>query len=185
MMVLGSYALGCLTLGYYLVLLTKGEDVRLLGSGSVGASNVGRELGLWGFGLTVAGDLIKGAVAVWAAERVTSGEAWKTAAMLAVVAGHVWPVQLRFQGGKGVATSTGALIFLDPWSTGGLFLLFGVARVALGNTVLAAMAAFSLLPLLSGITGQPMLRILGFAALAAMILVAHRANLREELLQDD
>lgn len=181
MVILACYALGCLTLGYYLVLFSKGKDVRLSGSGSVGASNVGRALGLWGFGLTAAGDLIKGAVAVWATERVTASDGLKIVAMLAVVVGHIWPLQLRFHGGKGVATSTGALIFLNPWSTGGLFLLFGVGLAVLRNTVLAAMAAFSILPLLSGFIGQPILQTVGFAVLAALLLFAHRQNVREEL----
>src|SRR5262249_22050721 len=107
---LGAYALGCFTTGYYLVKLRTGQDVRELGSGTVGAKNVGRVLGWPGFVLTVLGDFAKGAFAVWAVKYFTTDDHMLMLAILAVVAGHVWPVQLLFRGGKGVATSLGGLL---------------------------------------------------------------------------
>jgi len=107
---LGAYSLGCLTTGYYLVRTRTGQDLRALGSGSVGARNVGRLLGWRGFVLTVLGDFCKGALAVWAARHFTTDDRLVLLAMLAVVAGHVWPAQLHFQGGKGMATTLGALL---------------------------------------------------------------------------
>ena len=107
--VAGAYLLGCFASGYYLVRWRLGRDIRDLGSGSIGARNVGRNLGPAGFALTLLLDLAKGAVAVELPAQLHA-TAWARAlALAAVVAGHVWPVQLGFRGGKGVAPSVGAL----------------------------------------------------------------------------
>ena len=108
-----SYLLGCFTTGYYLVRARLGRDIRALGSGSVGARNVGRVLGRLGFSVTLAGDFGKGAFVMWAAPHFTTDGRLLGLAMLAVVVGHIWPAQLRFHGGKGVATSLGALLLYD------------------------------------------------------------------------
>src|SRR5215212_2060468 len=106
-LMLGAYLLGCFTTGYYLLKMRSGQDIRALGSGSVGARNVGRVLGSTGFIVTLLGDFAKGAFAVWAATHFTKDDRLIALSMLAVVVGHVWPAQLRFRGGKGVATSLG------------------------------------------------------------------------------
>lgn len=176
-----SYAVGCVTLGYYLVRTVTGMDVRQLGSGSVGAKNVGRVLGVWGFAVTFAGDLGKGALAVWATERVNPNDFLKLLAMLAVIVGHIWPAQLRFNGGKGMATAAGALLAFNPWIMAGLLAVFAVILVALRKTVLAGLGAFGILPLLSGLLTQPMVITFGFALLTLIVLFAHRQNLKKEL----
>src|ERR1041385_8259254 len=101
-----SYLLGCFAAGYYLVRMRLGEDIRELGSGSVGARNVGRVLGKTGFLLTVLSDFGKGAFAVWAARHffTPSDERLVALAMISVIAGHIWPMQLRFRGGTRTAT---------------------------------------------------------------------------------
>src|SRR5262245_30101708 len=122
-----AYALGCLTTGYYLVRLRLGLDLREVGSGTVGARNVSRVLGWPGFVLTVLGYVSIGALAVWGAEQFTTDGRLVALAMLCVVAGHVWPAQLRFHGGKGVATSLGALLVYDYHLAGAFLLAFVVA----------------------------------------------------------
>src|SRR5213082_212511 len=111
-MLLG-YALGCFTSGYYLVRWRTGDDIRWLGSGSVGATNVGRVLGRPGFFLTVLCDFFKGLFAVWLARYFQLNPTGTVLAMVAVAIGHIWPAQLWFHGGKGVATSLGALLMFD------------------------------------------------------------------------
>ena len=111
--VLGAYLLGCFAIGYYLVRARTGKDIREIESGSTGARNVGRVLGKPGFVLTAFGDFGKGVLAVWSAREWTNNNHLAALAMLAVVAGHLWPAQLRFRGGKGVATSFGALLVFD------------------------------------------------------------------------
>lgn len=179
---LGAYILGCFTTGYYYVRLRTGQDLRELGSGSVGAKNVGRLLGWKGFLITLLGDFAKGALAVWATQHYTSDKRLVELALLAVVAGHVWPVQLWFQGGKGIATSLGALLVYDyhlALTFAGLF-AFGFATVR--KTVLPGLFAFACLPLASTyMYWEPdPARIVAISVLAGLILLTHRKNLSEE-----
>src|SRR5262249_31969001 len=107
LVILAGYVLGCFTSGYYLVRWRTGEDIRLLGSGSVGATNVSGVLGWAGFFLTVSCDFAKGMLAIWLADYFQINPTATVLTMLAVTIGHVWPAQLWFRGGKGVATSLG------------------------------------------------------------------------------
>ncbi len=104
---LGGYILGCLTTGYYLVRFRLGLDIRTMESGSVGARNVGRVLGMPGFVITLLGDFAKGLLAAGMTRYFTHDDRLTGLAMLAVVMGHIWPLQLGLRGGKGVATSLG------------------------------------------------------------------------------
>src|SRR4051812_18652582 len=122
----GGYAAGCFCAGYYLVRWWTGEDVRRSGSGTAGATNAGRRLGRLGFALTFALDALKGIAVVWVAAHWFDAAA-TAAAVVAVVVGHVWPVQLRFRGGKGIATSLGAFAIYDPRIFGVVAALFLVS----------------------------------------------------------
>ncbi len=176
----GAYALGCLTTGYYLVRAVKGVDIRAEGSGAVGARNVSRVLGKSGFVVTTLGDACKGALAVWAAHRFFHDEYITALALLAVTAGHIWPVQLRFRGGKGIATSLGALCIYD-WRLAAAYLVLFATGVALARkTVLPGLAAFVGLPAAALWLNHNWFQISALILLAALIVYAHRANLREE-----
>ena len=177
---LGAYALGCFTTGYYLVKLRTGQDIRDVGSGTVGARNVGRLLGWPGFWLTVAGDFAKGAFAVWAVKYFRKDDSLLILSMIAVVAGHVWPVQLFFRGGKGVATSLGALLLYDYHLAGAFALVFAIAFAFLRRTVLPGLFAFACLPLVCMWEEHNNPRTIGISMLAALVLLAHRKNLVEE-----
>src|SRR5438876_4068176 len=144
-----AYLLGCFTTGYYLVRARLGQDIRELGSGSVGAKNVGRVLGWTGFLVTLAGDFGKGAFVMWAAQHFTTDARLLGLAMLAVVGGHVWPAQLRFHGGKGVATSLGALLVYDYHVAVAFAILFCAGFLMVRRTVLPGLFAFVCLPLVS------------------------------------
>jgi glycerol-3-phosphate acyltransferase PlsY len=182
---LGAYLLGCLTTGYYLVRARTGQDIRELGSGNVGARNVGRVLGWMGFLVTVLGDCAKGALAVGGVQYFTNDERLVTLALIAVVVGHLWPAQLRFRGGKGVATSLGALVVYDPHLALALMVAFAIAFVLLRRTVLSALFAFVCLPMVCPWLGPEPFRVraIGVSILAGLILVAHRRNLLEEMAQ--
>jgi glycerol-3-phosphate acyltransferase PlsY len=110
---LAGYAIGCACSGYYLVRLVSGEDIRRVGSGTAGATNVGRRLGPIGFAATFLLDCVKGVAVGWGTAHYGLGAAETSTAILAVVSGHVWPVQLGFRGGKGIATSLGAFAAYD------------------------------------------------------------------------
>lgn len=171
-----AYALGCFTAGYYLVRLRTGRDIRVSGSGSAGATNVGRELGRAGFMITLALDAAKGAGAVAAAKALGAPP---LAAAIAVVAGHIWPAQLGFRGGKGVAPALGALLAWDVRTVPLLAALFLPAFAALRSFEAAGLAAFALFPPLWLFVGDAPAA-LGLAVLVTLLLAAHRSNLRDE-----
>jgi glycerol-3-phosphate acyltransferase PlsY len=178
--VLGAYLLGCLATGYYLVRARTGHDLRKLGSGSLGARNAGRVLGKIGFVITLLGDFAKGMLAVWIAREWTGDNHLALLAMLAVVVGHLWPVQLRFHGGKGVVTSLGALLVFDYRVALVFPVLFLAGFVLARKSLLPAMFAFACLPMAAWFFNDDDFTVALLALLVAMILFAHRRNLTEE-----
>ncbi len=178
-----GYILGCFTTGYYLVRARTDQDVRLLGSGSVGAKNVGRVLGWTGFLVTVLGDVGKGLLAVWVAGHFTHDDRVIAVAVVAVVLGHIWPLQLRFRGGKGIATSLGALLIYDYRLIVAFLILFTGFFTVLRKTVLPGLFAMACLPLVSMYLGHEPAKIVGVSIVAALVLITHRKNLLEESVQ--
>jgi len=178
--VLAAYALGCVNTGYYLVRWKTGQDLRQLGSGNAGAKNVGRVLGSWGFAASFVGDILKGALAVWGAQQAGFATPVQALVMLAVIAGHTWPAQLGFRGGKGMATSYGALLFFDPLVAGVLFVLCAMLLAVTRRFTLSALGAYALSPLVAALLGRGATAVLVFVAFTGLVLFAHRLNLREE-----
>lgn len=113
-LVVVAYVLGCMNTGWLLVRIRTGTDLRLRGSGTLGARNTGRVLGAGGFVVAMVGDMLKGAVAVWLAQGAGGSAAIAGAALVSAVAGHMYPAQLSFHGGKGLATACGGLAVLAP-----------------------------------------------------------------------
>ena len=177
-LIAAAYALGCLSTGYYLVRLRSGADVRQMGSGNIGARNVGRVLGKGALAITLVGDTAKGAIPV-AAGMMLGMEAWAVmAAFLAVVAGHLWPAQLGFRGGKGLATTMGAMLFLDYRLLLVAFAVAGIAWLVSRNATGSGLAAVALAPITALIAGHEAPTAGALAVLAAVIMFAHRTNLQ-------
>jgi glycerol-3-phosphate acyltransferase PlsY len=105
--------MGCFSTAYYFVRLLTGQDVRTTGSGNAGARNAGRILGRQWFVIILLIDIAKGVLAVSLARLVGVGAITTTLAAAAVVAGHIWPAQLRFRGGMGIASSIGAMLIYN------------------------------------------------------------------------
>ena len=178
-----AYAIGCVATAYYLVRVVKGQDIRTLGSGNVGGRNAGRVLGRAGFALVAVLDALKGLLAVLLAQALGVGGWWLLPVLLAVVAGHIWPAQLGFRGGKGIATMVGALLaynYLIPLVILGLLLVF---FLLVRSITLAAMAAIALAPLALLGLGMPPDMVVTMAALAVVIVYAHRHNIRARLVR--
>jgi len=156
----------------------KGTDVRSAGSGNIGATNVSRVAGKkWGV-LVLFLDAAKGALPVLVSVAAT-GESWLHATVgLAAFLGHVFPVWLRFRGGKGVATALGVLSVLVPWAAlaGALAyaLLFAVFRISSIGSLGGGMAALGVALASSRSREYAILA----AALFALMLVTHRGNIR-------
>ena len=179
--VLVAYLLGCFATGYYLVRARTGRDIREIESGSTGARNVGRVLGRYGYLLTVLGDMTKGALSVWFAAEFTNHNRLAMAlAVLAVVAGHVWPAHLHFRGGKGVVTSFAALLLFDYRVALTILVVFLCGFAVTRKSLFPAMFAYVCLPLADGWFHRAGLTAMLMTMVAAMILFAHRRNIGEE-----
>ena len=176
-----AYLLGCMATAYYLVRLRTGQDIRQLGSGTVGGRNAGRVLGSSGFALVAVGDALKGLLAVLAARYLGAGEWTMVLVIVAALAGHIWPAQLGFKGGKGVATLIGALvgynILIALLIAGEFLLLFLLLR----SFTFASMLAFALTPFVLLLLGRPPVDIAAVAVPVVLVIFAHRANLRARL----
>jgi glycerol-3-phosphate acyltransferase PlsY len=186
--VIVAYLLGSIPFGYLIVRKKVGADIRETGSGGTGATNVSRRAGKAAGVLTLVLDALKGAVAVeWA--RVLAGPSPRadwiiTAAAIAVIVGHIFPVWLGFRGGKGVATGVGVFLMLVPIAllcAGVLFvaIVFFTRYVSLGSIVAAA--TIPLFVYLQSVFVTPIadLRPLLTAAIvgALLIIFAHRGNI--------
>ena len=176
-LVAGSYALGCIVGAYYLVRWRTGSDLRDVGSGNAGARNAARILGRAGFAGALAIDMGKGAVATWMSLRLGLQPVAVSVAMVAVVAGHIWPAQLGFRGGKGAATSLGVMLVFDS-TVALLALAVGILALALTRRfTLSGLGAIALGPLIAAWRGHGAVSVAGLATIAVIVLYAHRSNL--------
>ena len=141
-----AYLLGGVSPGYLLVRRRTGEDVRAQGSGATGATNAARILGTRGFVLVMVLDAVKGALAAFVAQAVGLENGWEFAAAMAVVAGHVWPIQLGFRGGRGLSPLLGAWLVLAPLAIGACLLIAGVAWAITRRRVQAGLFGALFLP---------------------------------------
>ena len=177
----GAYVLGCFATGYYLVRARTGRDIRNIESGNIGARNVSCVLGKTGFCLMVLGDVAKGILAVWAAQRFTGNDLLGALAMLAVVVGHIWPAQLFFRGGKGVATSLGALVVYDYQLVIAHVVIFAGGFALTRKTILPGLFAYLCLPIISYWLDHDGLKVGIISFLSLLVLIAHRNNIVEEI----
>ena len=174
--VLAAYLLG--SIPFALILARRwGSDLRAVGSGNLGAANVMRASGVPAGVLVAILDMGKGAVSVWLAARIGDGAPLPAAAGLAAIIGHIYPIWLRFRGGKGVATACGVFSILTPLAVPPALAIFAAAvwltkYISLGS-VLASMA----LPPIAYALGSPAPAVIAAAAASAFIVFRHRSNL--------
>jgi glycerol-3-phosphate acyltransferase PlsY len=172
----GAYLLGSVPFAFLLA-RRRGVDLRQAGSGNVGASNVLRTSGAPLAVLAMALDALKGTLAVVVAERVTAGPAVPVAAALASVVGHVYPLWLRFKGGKGVATAAGAFAFLAPVAAAVAVTVFVVIVAVTRVISIGSIGAALTLAVMTIIMRSPWIVSAGAVLAAALIVHRHRGNL--------
>jgi glycerol-3-phosphate acyltransferase PlsY len=188
---IAAYLIGSIPFGYLIVRMTRGGDVRETGSGGTGATNVSRRAGLAAGLLTLVLDAAKGAFAVLVAgvalshHRATINVRWVVAAAAsAVIAGHIFPVWLRFRGGKGVATAAGAFFMVAPFALLCAGLVFVIVVALTRYVSLASLAAAVMIPFFLWLQKwliQPAADIrppLTAAVVSALLIIfAHRGNI--------
>jgi glycerol-3-phosphate acyltransferase PlsY len=175
--ILFGYGIGSLPLGYLVASRAKGIDLRRVGSGNVGATNAYRSAGLAAAVIVILVDVAKGASSVFFAARFATGAADPIAAGIAAVIGHVYPVWLRFHGGKGVATACGVFWMLAPLATAISASLFVLVVWITRYVSLGSVVATVALPPLAWFTEKSMPVVIGAAVAAVFIVQRHRANL--------
>ncbi len=172
-----AYLLGSVPFGVLVARARGGVDLRRVGSGNIGATNVLRAVGKGAAALTLLGDIGKGAAAVGLGRWFGASPTVLALIALAAVAGHLLPVFAGFRGGKGVATTLGVVLATMP-AVGGLLLLIWLAVAAIWRySSLAALLASAALPVLAWLLdGRPPMVALS-AALLLLVLVRHRENI--------
>jgi len=179
LMILLAYLVGGISPGYLLVRMVLDTDLRTVGSGSLGATNVGRVLGKKGFYFTLVTDILKGAVMVWLAKWLGFSPGVVAAVVVVVIAGHIWPIWHHFHGGKGIATGLGAFVALDYviLLIGGVVLL--VTYMMLRRFLPSWIVTLAAMPLIAYILDYPLAVVVPLILAAAIIVFAHKENIRQ------
>jgi glycerol-3-phosphate acyltransferase PlsY len=181
---LPAYILGSIPFGLILAKLFGGTDVRKGGSGNIGATNVARVIGPVAGILTLILDVAKGSAAVLLAARLSQDSAtWMMIAALAALAGHCFPIWLKFKGGKGVATAAGMFLVLCPLAFLGSVILFVLVVAFWRYVSLASISVAAAMPLLMYFLwaprhAPPLVITFGSLAAAVLIVCKHAGNIR-------
>lgn len=175
-----AYLLGAIPFGYLLVRWKTGADVRAAGSGNIGATNVMRTTGRATGILTLLLDIAKGYAAVWIAGRLTGQDVlWMSLAVLAVMAGHAYPVFLGFKGGKAVASFVGAFLCLTPGAIAVEFIIFVVVVVWTRHISLGSIVGAATLPLAALLVVKAPLPAIGASVIAGIFIIyRHSSNIQ-------
>ena len=177
-----AYLIGSIPTGYLIVKAKTGKDIREIGSGSTGATNVKRVLGTSYFFFVMVLDALKGALPVVLAAIFVSFKAqWglpPVIAAVAVILGHSKPVYLKFRGGKSVATGVGTILALN-WVVGLIVAaVWGVITYTTKYVSVGSIIAVALAPVLMFVFHQPIAYVIYCAIGAAYIIYLHRENIK-------
>jgi acyl phosphate:glycerol-3-phosphate acyltransferase len=180
---IAAYLLGSIPFGFIIVKFAGGGDIRFRGSGNIGATNVAREAGALPGLATLLLDGGKGYFSVWLAARITDGNPrWMIFTALLTLIGHIFPVWLRFQGGRGVATGAGVFLPICWQAVVGALIVWILVLVFWRYVSLASISAAASLPLLVYLLyapgHAPPQSISACASFAMLLIIArHRANI--------
>jgi acyl phosphate:glycerol-3-phosphate acyltransferase len=196
LLVAAAYLLGSIPFSFLVVKLFTGKDLRKLGSQNVGATNVARTAGKMPGIVALLLDGVKGwaavALAQWLVSRpqwpyaapvagdiLASREFWIALAGLVAVLAHMFPLWLRFHGGKGVATATGVFLALDPIVIAGALIVFAIVLLATRYVSLASMISAASIPLFFRflVHDAPFWRIVVSILIALAVIMKHHSNI--------
>lgn len=184
-LIVSSYFIGCVSTSYYVTKIRTGQDIRELGSGNAGAQNAGRVFGAQWFVIVLLLDMAKGYAVVAAGTALRVGDVTLALAIVSVVSGHIWPAQLGFRGGMGIATSLGALTAFHWLATAGIVAVFAATyfpQVWIGHQVgskaaaRSAVAAINLVALSMVLLKQPLMSWLSLIILGFVHYAGYRSR---------
>jgi len=201
-LILLSYFIGSIPFSYLIARMVGKTDLRRVGSGNVGATNVLRSVGKTAGVLALLLDALKGMTVVWIATRVVQEGAWPWVdhagsvlgspsfwigfSALAAVLGHMFPVWLRFKGGKGVATGAGVFLAIEPLAVAASAIVFLIVAILSRYISLGSIAAAASLPLfLRFLTGAPFWTLIVSIIIAVLIILKHRENIARLVKGDE
>ena len=175
-----AYLIGAIPSG---LVLSRGSgiDIRAQGSGNIGATNVARLLGKKLGALTLLCDIAKGFLPIWIAALLLGQGPALACVGAAAVLGHMFPIYLRFRGGKGVATALGLFLCLSPWAVVAALALFLVIVRFSGFVSAGSLAASAAMPILIWLLGGAAWQVALALFVGVMIWIKHRANIRRLL----
>jgi glycerol-3-phosphate acyltransferase PlsY len=180
---LAAYAIGSIPFGYLILRRTGQGDIRSVGSGNVGATNVARAAGISAGALTLFLDAAKGALAVWLAAQITSGSVtWMIAAVIGAMLGHIFPVWLGGRGGRGVSTGVGAFLLICWPAVAAAIVIWLLVMVVSRYVSLASIMAAASLPFLMYLLyapgHAPSYVVSGGTTLGSLLIILkHRQNI--------
>lgn len=176
LLVLFCYIIGSIPFSYIFSRVLGGVDIRARGTGNVGATNVLRTLGIKIAVVSLTGDVLKGAVSAWLG-LYFGGPGLAALCTLMAVAGHCWPLFLKFRGGKGVATWGGALLVLMTTdaliAASILLIIITVSRIV----SLGSICTVAILPVLALLTKQPWQYVVLSFVIGSIVIFQHRSNI--------
>lgn len=174
-----SYLIGCINTGFYYTRIAYRIDIRSIGSNVTGAMNVSRLAGKKGFIITFLGDALKGALVVWGSRALEMGQWITLISIVAVMIGHIFPIQLKFQGGKGLSTIFGAYLTYNPLWIFFIGVLCIILYPRIRSYTLSCILGITLLPIVLLTMGEDW-RVSSILLFCAMIILyACMENIKE------
>ncbi|WP_394139980.1 glycerol-3-phosphate acyltransferase [Cytobacillus oceanisediminis] len=174
LIIIVSYFLGTITGAYYVVKFLSKLDIRYMGSGNVGATNAGRALGKKGFLITLAVDAGKVWMALSFASFISNGkDLYLILSALFLLIGHLFPIQLRFHGGKGVVVYLASALFLEPISIAVFGIIMGAAYIILRKYTAAGFISMASIPISVWLMDHSFMKPAGLLLLFIIVLFSH------------
>jgi acyl phosphate:glycerol-3-phosphate acyltransferase len=171
-----SYGLGSITGAYYIVKMLTGKDIRVVGSGNVGATNAGRVSGKKGFLLTLLIDAGKVILALSFTSIVMKGEAYLILSSIFVLVGHLFPFQLGFHGGKGIVAYLASALFLCPLSIVVFAIVMGGVYIIIRKYTLSGFLSMGTIPIAAYVIEGSFTLSAGLGALFVIVVVFHNRS---------
>ncbi|MCL2144416.1 MAG: glycerol-3-phosphate 1-O-acyltransferase PlsY [Endomicrobia bacterium] len=173
-----AYFCGAIPFAYIIAKAVGKVDIRTIGSGNPGATNVFRSVGKGAGSVTFVLDVLKGFIPVWFAILIDSSFSYSVAVAVAAMIGHMYTVFLKFKGGKGVATGCGIFLALMPLPALYALAVFTIVFLASGYVALGSIAAAVSMPLTAYFAGYHMEAVIFTFAAATLIIYKHRSNIK-------